>query len=143
MPSSRRCWSSIGLSSRHCEPTGRANARPMTGSAKQSTLRFVAMDCFAALAMMVSALRQEADYRIGEGVRLLDIGNMRGVEDGQAGAGDLAADQFAARDWRCHVMPSGDHQGRAFYPGQKFALVERGERLAAGEIAFNRASQQH
>ena len=22
---------------RHCEPTGRANARPMTGSAKQST----------------------------------------------------------------------------------------------------------
>jgi hypothetical protein len=24
---------------RHCEPTGRANARPMTGSAKQSTGR--------------------------------------------------------------------------------------------------------
>jgi hypothetical protein len=24
---------------RHCEPTGRANARPMTGSAKQSSLR--------------------------------------------------------------------------------------------------------
>jgi len=23
--------------SRHCEPTGRANARPMTGSAKQSS----------------------------------------------------------------------------------------------------------
>src|SRR5207253_317885 len=26
----------ICLSFRHCEPTGRANARPMTGSAKQS-----------------------------------------------------------------------------------------------------------
>src|SRR5258708_2422535 len=26
-------------STRHCEPTGRANARPMTGSAKQSTAR--------------------------------------------------------------------------------------------------------
>src|SRR5258708_28382507 len=25
-----------GYPSRHCEPTGRANARPMTGSAKQS-----------------------------------------------------------------------------------------------------------
>ena len=25
---------------RHCEPTGRANARPMTGSAKQSSFRF-------------------------------------------------------------------------------------------------------
>jgi hypothetical protein len=24
---------------RHCEPTGRANARPMTGSAKQSIVR--------------------------------------------------------------------------------------------------------
>src|SRR5712691_6960092 len=37
---------------RHCEPTGRANARPMTGSAKQSILpRKERMDCFAALAM--------------------------------------------------------------------------------------------
>src|ERR1700722_9526460 len=27
-----------GVSYRHCEPTGRANARPMTGSAKQSIL---------------------------------------------------------------------------------------------------------
>src|SRR5712672_1226940 len=46
---------------RHCEPTGRANARPMTGSAKQSIARAVIaseakqsilprkerMDCFA------------------------------------------------------------------------------------------------
>jgi hypothetical protein len=37
---------------RHCEPTGRANARPMTGSAKQSILSLRGeMDCFAALAM--------------------------------------------------------------------------------------------
>src|SRR6266852_1494980 len=39
----------------HCEPTGRANARPMTGSAKQSiSPRKGRMDCFAALAMTVS-----------------------------------------------------------------------------------------
>src|SRR5260221_10261 len=31
--------------SRHCEPTGRANARPMTGSAKQSSFLCRAMDC--------------------------------------------------------------------------------------------------
>src|SRR6187200_2890345 len=32
---------------RHCEPTGRANARPMTGSAKQSiSPRKGRMDCF-------------------------------------------------------------------------------------------------
>src|SRR5882757_2843380 len=35
---------------RHCEPTGRANAGPMTGSAKQS-IAAAEMDCFAALAM--------------------------------------------------------------------------------------------
>ena len=37
---------------RHCEPTGRANARPMTGSAKQSIeQQGRKLDCFAALAM--------------------------------------------------------------------------------------------
>ena len=42
----------FALYPRHCEPTGRANARPMTGSAKQSTLpRKERMDCVAALAM--------------------------------------------------------------------------------------------
>src|SRR6266576_2954368 len=33
---------------RHCEPTGRANARPMTGSAKRSTSPQTSMDCFVA-----------------------------------------------------------------------------------------------
>jgi hypothetical protein len=34
---------------RHCEPTGRANARPMTGSAKQSiSSHKERMDCFVA-----------------------------------------------------------------------------------------------
>jgi hypothetical protein len=33
----------------HCEPTGRANARPMTGSAKQSrTVEMKRPDCFVA-----------------------------------------------------------------------------------------------
>jgi hypothetical protein len=36
--------------SRHCEPTGRANARPMTGSAKQSSFVASIMDCFVAFA---------------------------------------------------------------------------------------------
>jgi hypothetical protein len=40
------------MSHRHCEPTGRANARPMTGSAKQPSFLFAALklDCFVALA---------------------------------------------------------------------------------------------
>src|ERR1700689_3007754 len=36
------------MSRRHCEPTGRANARPMTGSAKQSRAAYGALDCFVA-----------------------------------------------------------------------------------------------
>jgi hypothetical protein len=41
----------VALFLRHCEPTGRANARPMTGSAKQSiSLRKGTMDCFVASA---------------------------------------------------------------------------------------------
>jgi hypothetical protein len=40
------------LDHHHCEPTGRANERPMTGSANQSILRTVSkLDCFASLAM--------------------------------------------------------------------------------------------
>jgi hypothetical protein len=36
----------------HCEPTGRANARPMTGSAKQSIVpRKERMDCSAPAAL--------------------------------------------------------------------------------------------
>jgi hypothetical protein len=42
----RECGGAFG---RHCEPTGRANARPMTGSAKQSiSPGKVRMDCFVA-----------------------------------------------------------------------------------------------
>src|SRR5882757_8356603 len=48
---------------RHCEPTGRANARPMTGSAKQSIVpQKERMDCFASLAMTV--LLSRSDQRV-------------------------------------------------------------------------------
>ena len=41
---------------RHCEPTGRANARPLTGSAKQSmSPRKGRMDCFVALLLAMTA----------------------------------------------------------------------------------------
>jgi len=49
--------------SRHCEPTGRANARPMTGSAKQSIEpREERIDCFVAslLAMTASQFQTAA-----------------------------------------------------------------------------------
>jgi len=48
-------WEENRRNRRHCEPTGRANARPMTGSAKQSIKPPKdRMDCLVAslLAMM-------------------------------------------------------------------------------------------
>jgi hypothetical protein len=42
---------------RHCEPTGRANARPMTGSAKQSGASRLALDCFVALLLAMTSIR--------------------------------------------------------------------------------------
>src|ERR1700731_3089307 len=49
------------MSQRHCEPTGRANARPMTGSAKQSiSPSKERMDCFAWLAMTVFVVPAKA-----------------------------------------------------------------------------------
>jgi hypothetical protein len=42
---------------RHCEPTGRANARPMTGSAKQSGASRLALDCFVALLLAMTSVR--------------------------------------------------------------------------------------
>src|SRR5712671_5457253 len=40
---------------RHCEPTGRANARPMTGSAKQSRVAGGTLDCFVASLLAMTA----------------------------------------------------------------------------------------
>jgi hypothetical protein len=40
----------------HCEPTGRANARPMTGSAQQSIARDERMDCFVAALLAMTSL---------------------------------------------------------------------------------------
>ena len=51
--STRRVLSGLSTS---CEPPGRANARPMTGSAKQSMAPRKRMDCFAALAMTLLEL---------------------------------------------------------------------------------------
>ena len=68
---------------------------------------------------------------------------MRGVEDRQARAGDLAADEFAGRDRRRHVMTPGDHQRRAFDFGQECALIQRAQGFAAGEIALHRRRDQH
>jgi len=48
---------------RHCEPTGRANARPMTGSAKQSIAPpKEGMDCFVASLLAMTAKLTAFDF---------------------------------------------------------------------------------
>src|SRR5260370_42032896 len=55
---------------RHCEPTGRANARPMTGSAKPSIFPLAeVMDCFVAVAPLRKRFAFVADNDGGETLR--------------------------------------------------------------------------
>src|SRR5438105_265583 len=89
---------------RHCEPTGRTNARPMTGSAKQSTSpQKERMDCFVA-ALLAMTLRETSRRQ-----RVLDqLDPVRGAVDDrlvveiiggvmQAGAIAVAAEDERAR----------------------------------------------
>jgi hypothetical protein len=52
----------IRFQNRHCDPTGRANARPTTGSAKQSRkpTAVMALDCFVAFAPRNDVVRLRA-----------------------------------------------------------------------------------
>ena len=61
--------------SRHCEePTGRANARPMTGSAtKQSRVPPTTLDCFASLAMTVKYDSAISRLEIGDAASCLRL----------------------------------------------------------------------
>src|SRR5690242_7393897 len=65
-------------------------------------------------------LRQKADHRLGEGVRLLHVGYVRSIEDGHAGAGDSAAHEFGICDRGRHVVAAGDHQRWARNLWQQF-----------------------
>src|SRR6478735_9303914 len=47
------------VSLRHCEPTGRANARPMTGSAKQSIVRQAEVWIASSLALLAMTKRRK------------------------------------------------------------------------------------
>src|SRR4030081_1416474 len=51
----RRLGQHIGTF-RHCEPTGRTNARPMTGSAKHPEARKARVDCFVASLLAMTLL---------------------------------------------------------------------------------------
>ena len=68
-------------------------------------------------------MRQEADHRVGEGVRLLDVGNMRGVEDRHAGAWNLAADQFAGRHDMSTPVAAGEFI-RSQIPGASMTILD-------------------
>jgi pimeloyl-ACP methyl ester carboxylesterase len=68
-------------------------------------------------------LRQEADHRIGEGVRLLDVGNVRGVEDRHAGALYAAADEFAGRHDMSTTIADAEFM-RSRIPGASMTILD-------------------
>src|ERR1700690_2356847 len=60
----------------------------------------------------IGPLLQEVEHSLGEGLRLLDIGNVRGVEFGQLGALDLLRDLFAPRRRRRRIMLADNDERR-------------------------------
>jgi hypothetical protein len=105
-----RLRKAVQRSWRHCEPTGRAYARPMTGSAMQSSfLACCTMDCFASLAMTAGynfAFSPQVRARVG---LLVSPSNIEGV--GNAGC-------QRTRSRACSVESTRvSHHGYAETPG--------------------------
>jgi hypothetical protein len=64
-----------GFRYRHCEPTGRANARPMTGSAKQSSQAAKKpLDCSAACAP------RNDEFDVHDTTRLINVNASATIE---------------------------------------------------------------
>src|SRR5216684_4768286 len=108
---------------RHCEPTGRANARPMTGSAKQSIWpRKERMDCFVAsrLAMTTGApIGYQLPHHFAAALRDQPRGALVAHIDPQPADGD--AEPVAQADQEVDVgdTPDPPCQGAAqFYPSE-------------------------
>src|SRR5437016_1938643 len=69
-----------GSQGRHCEPTGRANARPMTGSAKQSISPLAeSMDCVVAALLAMTGL--DCEFTSRHPPKSLQVALAGGVDD--------------------------------------------------------------
>jgi hypothetical protein len=70
-------WGEVIHTPRHCEPTGRANARPMTGSAKQSIAQQKErVDCFASLSPKRSSYPAHAGYPVRCGLSIQSLASL-------------------------------------------------------------------
>src|ERR1700722_67080 len=57
-------------------------------------------------------VQQKSKHGIGINLRLLDVCNMRGLEHGDLGAGNVLLDEFVAFERRRRIVPAGDDQSR-------------------------------
>src|SRR6185312_5559986 len=69
-----------------------------------------------------SVLLEEIEHGLGEGLRLLDIGDVRGVERDKSGAGNGLGDCFAGGRRSRRILRADDHQGRR--PDRRIAGAE-------------------
>src|SRR6187200_528669 len=92
---------------------------------------------------LTGRLSQKFRYRVSIDRRLLDIGNMRGVEHGQRGTGNPRMDEFGGHDRRGYVLRPGDDQGWDGDLRQQLAVVHVADGFAGGDIAVDRGGGEH
>ena len=49
-------------------------------------------------------IQQKLEHRVSVGLRLLDIGDMRGIKDRDLRARDVVADEFIGFQGRCRIV---------------------------------------
>ena len=91
-----------------------------------------------------SRLVQVSEQRRREGVRLLDVRDVRSARDHDVGrARDRGGELVTALRWCDGVVLAGDDQGGCGDRAEARADVERRERLAAGGVALGRRLDEH
>ena len=57
-------------------------------------------------------VQKKPQHRVGVGLRLLHIGDVRGLEHGDPGARNVRADELVAFERGRRILPAGDDQRR-------------------------------
>ena len=90
----------------------------------------------------VLVFEQKLEHRVGIDLRLLDIGNMCGIEHGDLRARDMLTDKLVGFERR-RIVFARDHQRRGADFRKQWPMVHVTDALAAANIAFGLGRQEH
>ena len=87
--------------------------------------------------------QQKLQHRIGIDLRLLDIGDLRGIEDGDLRASDVLVDKLVDLERRCRVMFARDHECGCADLCEQRAVIHVADAFAAADITLRFGGQEH